>query len=324
MRILLQLAVICVIGTYVTDAHAASGQTFPEWLERFKQEARAEKIPATLIDRAFKDVKPIQKVIDLDRKQPESRISFAKYLENTITARRIAKGRGLMKHHHALLQKVAAKYNVQPRFIVALWGIETDFGANTGGFSIIASLATLAYEGRRSEFFRSELLHALHILVEKDVGLALMKGSWAGAMGQSQFMPSTFRKYAVDFDRDGKRDIWSTQADVFASIANYLHHIGWEGDKSWGRKVKLPKGFDKKLDDLKLTKTLNEWALLGVRAEDGSPLPKNDTIRASLMQPRDEKAPYYLVYNNFKFLLEWNRSRYFATAVGTLADALGE
>jgi membrane-bound lytic murein transglycosylase B len=228
---------------------------------------------------------------------------------------------------------------VQPRFIVALWGIETNFGQNQGGFSVVQALATLAYEGRRSAYFRGELFNALRILDADHIKPAAMIGSWAGAMGQSQFMPSSFLKFAVDYDGDGKRDIWNTRADVFASAANYLKKSGWRDDQTWGREVKLPANFAPQLKALMPTepppgcralrfiserKPLTEWHQMGIRRSDGGPLPHRADLLASLAVPEGEQGPALLVYENFRTTLKWNCSILFATAVGMLADHIAD
>jgi membrane-bound lytic murein transglycosylase B len=206
--------------------------------------------------------------------------------------------------------------------IVALWGVETDFGRLPGNFSIVNSLATLAYEGRRADLFRGELLEALRILDDGDVTVRAMRGSWAGAMGQVQFMPSTFRRYAVDFNGDGKRDIWNSRADALASAANYLAQIGWVKRQSWGREVAVPAALNRDLIGLEQRKTLAEWHKLGVRRKDGGDLPKFD-LTASLIQPSNSNGRAFLVYDNFRVIMQWNRSTYFGTAVGLLADGIG-
>jgi len=209
---------------------------------------------------------------------------------------------------------------VQPRFIVAFWGIETDFGRLDGGFSVVAALATLAYDGRRSKFFRGELIRAIRILDQGHITPERMKGSWAGAMGNFQFMPSSFENFAVDYDGDGKRDIWRNKKDAFASAANYLSKSGWKNDQTWGRQITLPAGFDQKLVGLKVRKRMSEWQALGVRKVDGSALPKRE-LMASLVQAT--RGPVFLTYNNYRVILKWNRSTYFAVAVGTLAEKIG-
>ncbi len=227
----------------------------------------------------------------------------------------------MLNQHRDLLKEVGQHYGVPPRFIVALWGIETSYGSNTGGFNVIEALATLAYDGRRSQYFRGELLNALFILQEGHASLQTMKGSWAGAMGQSQFMPSSFLKLAVDFDGDGRKDIWTTHADVFASAANYLSQSGWRYGETWGRKAKLPDGFDPRQTGLKISKPIQTWHNMGVRRHDGRNLPVA-SMKGSIIVPDDTLSPAFLVYHNFRVIMKWNRSTYFATSVGLLADSI--
>lgn len=293
---------------------------FDMWLAAFRSEALAAGISAATLDTAFAGVKPIERVIELDRQQPESVLTFEEYLARVVPERRIALGREKLAQHRALLDKVSAEFNVPGRFIVALWGIETDYGRLGGNFPVVAALATLAYEGRRAALFRSQLLDALYILDSGDVALSDLRGSWAGAMGQTQFMPSTFRNYAVDFNGDGKRDPWNQPADVFASAANYLSKIGWLKEETWGREVRVPDNLDRQLLGLEQRKTLAEWQRLGVRRKEGTDLPALE-MSASLVQPSGPGGRAFLVYDNFRVLMQWNRSIYFGVAVGLLADA---
>jgi membrane-bound lytic murein transglycosylase B len=208
--------------------------------------------------------------------------------------------------------------------IVALWGIETDFGRTTGTYPVVPALVTLAYDGRRSAFFRSELLLALRILDEGHVHPDSMIGSWAGAMGQNQFMPSSFVNHAVDYDQDGRQDIWTSRADVFASTANYLARSGWRRDESWGREALLPAGFDTTLANGKTRRPLSDWVRLGVRPAGGAAGFTDPPDRpAAIVRPAGSRAPAYIVYDNFDVILRWNRSTYFAVAAGTLADRIG-
>jgi len=302
---------------------APSVPSFEVWLAEFRGEALNAGISAATLDAAFAGVKPIERVIELDRQQPESVLTFEEYLTRVVPERRVNIGREKLAQHRALLNKVSAEFNVPPRFIVALWGIETDYGRLGGNFSVVASLATLAYEGRRAALFRKELLEALRILDSGDVALSDLRGSWAGAMGQTQFMPSTFRNYAVDFNGDGKRDPWNQPADVFASAANYLSKIGWVKGETWGREVRVPDNFDRQWLGLEQRKTLAEWQALGVRRKDGADLAALE-MSASLVQPSGPGGRAFLVYDNFRVLMQWNRSTYFGVAVGQLADALAD
>ncbi len=301
----------------------AGAERFDRWLADFRAEAASRGIAVTTLDRALAGVRPVPRVIELDRRQPESKLTFRDYLDRTVPAARVAAGRRLLAEHRALLNRIAADYGVPPRVIVALWGIESDFGRRQGGFEIVPALATLAYEGRRGSYFRGELLEALRILDEGHVGLDAFRGSWAGAMGQCQFMPSSFGNYAVDYDGDGRRDIWSSPADVFASTANYLRQAGWEPNRTWGRVVVLPSGFDLSLAGRDAKRPLAEWQRLGVRRVGGGNLPEVPDITAALILPDGSGGPAYLVYKNFEVLLAWNRSTFFATAVGILSDRIG-
>jgi len=320
MRPLLSLPSLLL--TLALPAAAAESGAFDAWLSALRTEAAGRGISAPVLDAALGEVEPIPRVLELDRKQPEFTLTFEEYLERVVPDRRVRQGRRLLAQHRDLLESVADRYHVQPRFIVALWGVETDFGRLTGGFPVVGALATLAWEGRRRAFFRGELLDALQILEEGHVTPAAMQGSWAGAMGQPQFMPSSFRRFAEDFDGDGRRDIWGTRADVFASAANYLARSGWRDDQTWGREVRLPRGFDRSLLGLETGKRLSEWQALGVRRADGRDLPARD-LPASLVQPGGNTGPVYAVYDNYRVLMRWNRSTYFATAVGVLSDRIG-
>jgi len=318
----LAMLILLLIGASLAITPARAADDFFLWLEELRAEALGQGISPAILDAALKDVAPIPRVIELDRSQPEGTLTFQQYMERVVPNSRVKKGRNKLAKNAAALNAVHKVYGVQPRFIVALWGIETNFGQYTGGFSVVASLATLAFDGRRSAYFRGELLKALQILQEGHITPEKMVGSWAGAMGQSQFMPSSFVKFAIDFDGDGRRDIWTTKADVFGSASNYLAKSGWRGDQTWGRKISLPANFDKSLASLKITKTLAAWQELGVRRDNGNDLPKVAGMTASLVFPGGEEEPAFLVYNNYKTVLKWNRSTYFAMAVGHLADRI--
>jgi membrane-bound lytic murein transglycosylase B len=303
-------------------SHAADID-FASWLQALRSDALAGGVRAQTLDAALANVQPIPRIIELDRKQPEFTVTFDQYLSRTVGEGRIAEGKAKLRERRELLEQVAAKYQVQPRFIVALWGMETDFGKQTGGYPVVNALATLAYDGRRAGFFRSELMQALKILDEGHINLNAMTGSWAGAMGQNQFMPSSFMRFAVDHDGDGRRNIWTSLPDVFASTANYLRQSGWRDDLTWGREVQLPAGFDIKLADLEVKKPLAEWQRMGVRSADGGPLPQRDLV-ASIVIPAKSAQPAFLVYDNYRALMRWNKSLFFATAVGMLSDRIGD
>lgn len=318
-----------ILAATLAAAPAAARPDFATWLAELRQEALARGLSEATLDLALTGVEPNARIIDFDRRQPEFTQTFRQYLATRVPDTIVEQGRELMRENRDLLERVRARYGVQPRFIVALWGIETNFGRYTGGFQVIPALVTLAYDERRSAKFREELFYALRIIEDDHITPDRMMGSWAGAMGQAQFMPSTFVRYAVDADGDGQRDIWSTKLDVFASAANFLAQSGWKGDQTWGREVRLPPDFDYALaDDFEeplevrdLRKRLSEWQALGVRRANGSDLPKRDLL-ASLILPDGPAGSAYVVYENFRVLITWNPSFLFAGTVGNLADRL--
>jgi len=266
-------------------------------------------------------VTPDDRVVTLDQKQPENTITFDVYSRRIVSEDRIETGRRLLEKHSDALDEISEHYGVQPEIIVALWGMESSFGRNSGDFSVVDSLATLAYEGRRADFFRKELINALRILDQEHVPVASLRGSWAGAMGQCQFMPSTYLRYAVDYDKTGQRDIWENDKDVFASIANYLAAEGWRSDQTWGREVTFEGNIPTQDIGLDHHHSLAEWQGMGLRDTGGDDLP-NKPLQASLIQPDGPDGRSFLVYDNFRALMRWNRSTYFATAVGLLADRI--
>lgn len=301
---------------------ALASQPFEQWLSGVRQEAASKGISDTTIQQALGNIKPIPRVIELDRKQPEGRMTFNEYYTKVINQQRINTGRNMYRQHRTELERAAAKYGVPANYIVALWGIETSYGDNTGGFSVIPALATLAHDGRRSKFFRSELMNALKIIDQGHISVANMKGSWAGAMGQNQFMPSSFHAYAVDGNNDGKRNIWTSLPDVFASTANYLGKSGWKEDERWGREVSVPQGFPSSLTGLETRKSLHEWKGMGITLPGGGALPVATGIKASLVAPDGLAGRTFLVYDNYRVIMKWNKSTYFATSVGLLADQI--
>jgi len=314
-------ALLLLAGLCLAAPARAAEEDFAHWLAGLRQDALAQGIRPATLDRALTGLEPLPRVIELDRQQPETVVSYADYLRRVVSPERRDAAREQLAQNRALLDAVGRRYGVQPRFIVALWGIETTFGQVSGKFPVVASLATLAYDGRRSAFFRKELINALRIVDQDNVDPKDMMGSWAGAMGQSQFMPSSFLLYAVSYSGDGKRDIWHRREDVFASIANYLAQLGWRQGETWGRPVSLPQGLDPALIGPGVKKTLAQWRKLGLRRADGGMLPVAP-IEASLLQPGGADGPAVLIYDNYRVLMKWNSSNYFATAVGLLADSM--
>lgn len=294
---------------------------FDTYVANLKQEARTKGISERTVEQAFAQVHFIERAVHHDRGQPEFKLTLDSYLPRAVPEWKVRQAQALYRQHGELLARIGDQYGVQPRFIVALWGIESNFGKLTGKYPLISSLTTLAYEGRREAFFKRELFAALTILEQGHVKPDALIGSWAGAMGQVQFMPSSFLAYAVDQDGDGRKDLWRSLPDVFASAANYLKQQGWNGQQTWARQVRVPASLDGSLIGLKLSKPVSEWQALGVRDLDGSRLPATQQA-ASLVMPDDRDGRAYLAYDNYKTLLRWNRSNYFAVAVGYLADRL--
>ncbi|BDX06068.1 lytic murein transglycosylase [Planctobacterium marinum] len=302
---------------------AQNKPSFEQYIAEFKTEASERGFSRSFLDSAFEDIKFYQRAVSSDKNQPEFKQTLDTYLPKRLPDWKVKRAIALYNEHAEVLNKVAQKYGVQPRFIVALWGVESNFGKLMGSYPVLSALATLAYEGRREALFRKQLYAALTILNEGHISKADFKGSWAGAMGQSQFMPTSFLNYAQDFDGDGKKDIWTNHEDVFASIANFLATEGWDDSATWGRQVKLPENFDYKLSGLarEKMKSLADWQALGVRRMDGRALPDRE-LQASLIMPDDEKGRIYLVYDNFHTLMGWNRSTYFGASVGHLSDRI--
>ncbi len=313
-----------LVSLFTVFTWAKKDMAFEDWLEEIRRQALVRGISGETLDGALNGLKPIPRVIELDRNQPEFDMTLDEYLHLTVTDKRITKGKIMLAKHRALLADIFDRYGVPPRYIVALWALESDFGRRTSSFPVIGALATLAYEGRRRSMFQKELFYALRILDDGSISKQMLKGSWAGAMGQLQFMPSTFYRFAVDYDGNGQADIWNSLKDAFASAANYLSKSGWKTGRKWGREVCLPKGFDRALLGLKTHKHLSEWQSLGVRGPKGYDLPKEPDLYASLIQPDTPKGRAFLVYDNYRVILDWNRSHLFGIAVGILADNIEE
>jgi membrane-bound lytic murein transglycosylase B len=298
----------------------AQEQSFDEWLEELRAEALGLGISEATLDAALTLVEePIPRVLELDKSQPEFVQTFAGYMRNRLSDARIERGKSLLVEYKDLFNRIQQQYGVQPHYLVSFWALESNFGDFTGGFSVVNALATLAYDPRRSDFFRNELLTALRIIEEGHIPVEQMSGSWAGAMGQCQFMPSTFYTYARDGDGDGRVDIWNSVPDVFASAANYLSQNGWQSDERWGREVILPDDFDFTLTGTGIRKTVTQWNSLGIRRVNGNALGNADML-GSIVLPAGSQGPAFLVYDNFRTTMVWNRSTFYAISVGHLAD----
>lgn len=301
-------------------------QAFQSWLKEFRAEAARKGISEATLVAALDSIQPVTRVVELDRKQPEFTQTFWRYLDSAVSDARVRDGTARLAENKELLARLESKYGVPGRFLVAFWGLETNYGRNLGGFNTPTALATLAFDGRRSGFFRTELFDALTIIDKGHVAAGKMVGSWAGAMGQTQFMPSTFLKHAVDETGDGRIDVWAQTPDALGSGANYLHNLGWDAKRGWGREVLLPKGFDLSLASLdsgasETLKPLSVWTSLGVTRADGKPLPKQE-LAAALILPMGMNGPAFLVYDNFRIILKWNRSISYALAIGHLSDRI--
>lgn len=298
-----------------------TAEQFQSCLGALKKSAREQGISRTVIQEELATAQYNQKVIDLDRKQPEFSETFYNYLHARVSKQRIKTGRKLLKEHWVLLQALQKEYGVPPQYLLAFWGLETNFGSYLGDMKVLDSLATLACDERRSAFFTSELIAALHLLDSGVIVGPKMVGSWAGAMGNVQFMPSAYQKYGVDADGDGRADLWSSVPDALTSAANFLHKLGWEKGFRWGREVLLPAEFDYSMTGKDVTKKLSEWSAEGVGMVNDQPLPI-ESISASIIVPSGHQGPAFLVYSNFNVIMGWNRSEFYALSVGLLADQI--
>lgn len=292
---------------------------FPSWLQQFRVKALEAGIPASLFDQSFAGITPDTAVIKADYSQPEFSRPVWEYLDGAISAPRVRSGQALLTNERQTLESIERHYGVDRQTLVAIWGLESNFGQFMGDKSVIRSLATRAHEGRRPAFAEQQLLAALQILASGDIGLTGLRGSWAGAMGQTQFIPTTYLSHAVDFDGDGRRDIWNSRADALASAAHYLQASGWQSGQPWGFEVALPDGFDFSLADETLRKPLGEWTEHGVKMR----LPAGVDLQAQsyLLLPAGHRGPAFVVLPNFRAILAYNNSSSYALAVGLLGDS---
>ena len=296
------------------------GVQFANWLRGLREEALEAGVSEATVEVALSGITPIERVIELDRNQPEFRRDFWTYLDQVAPEERIKRGRQLLQSHRELLADITARHGIPGSVLVAVWGIESNFGTTQGGFPVIRALVTLAHDERRSAMFRRELIHALRILDQGHIAPADMQGSWAGAMGQVQFMPSTFVDFARDGDGDGRKDIWQSTADALESAAVFMASA-WQPGYIWGRQVQIPSGFNRSLTGLDTMKPIDEWQVLGVRQIGGTSLPRAD-IQGSIVLPSDGPDPAFLIYQNYRAFFRWNRSHFFAITLGHLADRI--
>jgi membrane-bound lytic murein transglycosylase B len=303
---------------FTVNAYAASD--WNNWLSEVKQEARERGIRQSVINEAFANVhEPSKTVKNLSKSQPEQRLSYTKYRSSRVDNYRVIMGRKRYKENQTWLNDIGHRYGVDPCFMVSFWGMETSYGGYMGNFPVIQALSTLAYDSKRQDFFRNELFLALKILNDGHVPLAKFKGEWAGASGHPQFLPSSWVKYAVDYDGDGKKDIWSSKQDALASIANYMKQNGWQTNQPWAIFVKLPKNFNMSLEGKATVKPVSEWDALGIRTTKGEHLPFQN-LSASVIQPYG--GPTFLAFPNYKMILKYNNSIYYAGSIGYLADKI--
>jgi membrane-bound lytic murein transglycosylase B len=301
---------------------AQKKKTFDAWLADFRTEAAAKGISQSTLQSALSKAQYLPKVIELQKNQPEFKFTVEEYLVRVASESRALRGREVLAEYQALLNRISERYGVPSQYLVALWGIETDFGRLTGGFPVIDAVATLAFGGSRSDFFRSELLYALRIIDRGHISPDKMVGSWAGATGQLQFMPSTFYSYAVDYNGDGRIDIWNNLEDILASAANYLSRSGWVRDQPWGWEVSLPKDFDRTLAGLDNRKSIEEWEKLGVSHLRGENVKNSSAWLGSVVAPDGHKSRAFMAMENYRVIYRWNRSHHFVVAVGVLADRI--
>ncbi len=298
-------------------ASRAAG-AFSAFLASVRAQALRQGIRAETLNAAFSGVSLNARVIELDNHQPEFSLTWAQYRARVLPASRLQAATAAYRRHASTLSAVAARYGVEPQIVIGIWGLESGFGAKTGGFSVVESLATLAYDGRRAAYFRGELLHALRILNDGDISARGMTGSWAGAMGQPQFMPSSYLQYAVDFDGDGKRDIWNSLPDVFGSVANYLARCGWHTGQPWGQPVQVPAAYAG-ATGRETMRPLSAWQEEGIRRIDGRRFSRTD-VHGALLQPDGPGGEAFMVYDNFRVIRRYNPSDDYALAVGLLGN----
>ncbi|MBF7730913.1 lytic murein transglycosylase [Pseudomonas sp. N040] len=294
--------------------------SFAEWRSQLRSEALAQGISAQTFDQAFAGITPDPSVLRADSSQPEFARPVWEYLAGATSPVRVRNGQAKLAQEQASLAAIHRQFGVDAAYLVAVWGMESSYGQFMGEQSVIRSLATLAYSGRRQQFARSQLLAALNILQRGDISAARMRGSWAGAMGQTQFIPTTYNSHAVDFDGDGRRDIWNSSADALASAAHYLGASGWQSGQPWGLEVRLEHNFDYALADPDNRRPLREWQHLGVQVSDVAGLPGD--AQAALLLPAGYRGPAFLVFDNFRAILKYNNSTAYALAVGLLGDRL--
>ncbi len=302
---------------------ALAQQTFEEFRNSFRIDAVAAGVSAETYDREMASARALPIVNERNDNQPEFSRAIWQYLDSAVSERRVADGRTKLAAHIDLLHTVEASYGVDAPVIAAIWGLESAYGEILGDLDVISSLSTLAYQGRRQRYGREQLIGALKILDNGYADRTQLKGSWAGAMGQTQFIPTTYLSYAVDMNADGKRDLWADHEDVFASTANYLATFGWEKNKPWGFEVMLPADFDFSQTGLQSKKSVAQWDSLGITAAEGRLADRADlNTTASILVPAGASGPAFIVFQNFRTIMRYNNSTAYALGIGMLSDAL--
>lgn len=317
----LLLSALLLSVTASMSITASADPQLDSCIPRLQQRALAAGISTATVNQVMPRLQYVAKVIELDRRQPEFVETFHNYLTNRVTEDRVRAGRKMLAQYKPLLHKLLKEYGVPPQYLIAFWGMETHYGNYLGKMPVLDSLATLACDERRSEFFTLELLEALKMVDTGTVTPEAFLGSWAGAVGNMQFMPSAYRRYALDADGDGRADLWRSIPDALTSAAHYLNQLGWERELRWGREVILPKNFDYSQATLSQQRNLKEWRAMGIKMANGAPLP-NYSIQASILVPAGHTGPAFIVYDNFNVIMKWNRSQYYGIAVGHLADRI--
>ncbi len=312
------------VGLVTAIASSFSSFATPEFDAcklRLRDQATQSGVSQPVADRVFDKLVYQPRVIELDRSQPEFVQTFPNYFGKRVTDWRVEKGQQMYDQHKALLDKLNHQYGIPPHYLIAFWGLETNFGTYKGKMPVLDSLATLACDPRRSDFFTKELITAVKLLERESLEQEKMVGSWAGAMGHTQFMPSAYARYAIDGDDDGRVDLWESEEDALTSAANFLAELGWQPGYRWGREVKLPDGFDYDLAGYSNRRPLTEWQEIGVTKANGQPLGEGD-LSSYIVVPAGYTGPAFIAYPNFRVIMRWNNSEFYAIAVGHLADRI--
>ena len=312
---------LALLFTGAVISSASANEHFSSCTAALADRAKQEGVSQQIIDEIFPHLVHQDRVIELDRSQPEFVQTFPGYFSKRVTDWRTEKGKAMYAKHEKLLHKLSDKYGVPPHYLLAFWGLETNFGSYKGKMPVLDSLATLACDKRRSKYFTQEFLVAVKLMQREKLKKDNMVGSWAGAMGHTQFMPSAYTHYAIDGDGDGQINLWESEEDALSSAANFLASLGWERSFRWGREVKLPEGFNYQETGYKNRKPLSEWHEQGVKKADGSPLGEGETT-AYVIVPAGHNGPAFIAYKNFRVIMRWNNSEFYAIAVGVLADRI--